>query len=348
MEFTPDPNLFNRSFGGGLQNAKSLLGIINERQKKSKLQEIASSLPQNDPYEVAGSKLIELGMVAPGLNTMNQPFARKLEQAKLSQLQNKPYSTLGKLAADFEAGRISEADYRAGVIKANKSGGVNVNINSGSRIPIPEYNKLQPGYVYKRDANGQILLTDGVPTAVPITGGPADIEAREKVDANAAKKQTTDRSANVVIQDIDRALDKLQSGVLPTTGLLGGTLSGVPGTSAHDAAELIKTISANTGFDRLQAMRDASKTGGALGAINATEMGLLQAALGNLKQSQSQQQLIDNLNRVRNIYMDIVHGPGNGGERRALSFESKNKNPEPKSKDGVRTTKSGYKFTVDQ
>jgi GTP cyclohydrolase I len=38
-------------------------------------------------------------------------------------------------------------------------------------------------------------------------------------------------------------------------------------------------------------------------------MGLLQAALGNLSQSQSAEQLKFNLQRVRKIYQEIVHGP---------------------------------------
>jgi hypothetical protein len=50
---------------------------------------------------------------------------------------------------------------------------------------------------------------------------------------------------------------------------------------------------------------------------------MLQATLGSLEQSQDDDILKDNLNRVWNVYQDIVHGPGKGPTRRKLSFEQK-------------------------
>ncbi|MNL63958.1 hypothetical protein D3C87_1881300 [compost metagenome] len=47
------------------------------------------------------------------------------------------------------------------------------------------------------------------------------------------------------------------------------------------------------------------------------------AAIGNLEQSQSEGQFKDNLARVQNIYLDIIHGKDNGPARRNLSFEGK-------------------------
>lgn len=158
----------------------------------------------------------------------------------------------------------------------------------------------------------------------------------ERTRENAV--QTRNRGADVVVQDIDRALTGLEGGALPTTGAIGGALSNVPGTQAYDVGSLIETIRANTGFDRLQQMRDSSPTGGALGAINQTEMSLLQAAMGNLSQSQSEAQLRDNLNRVRNIYLDIIHGPNGGPERRPLSFEQQGGDLQPG------TVEDGYRY----
>ena len=96
---------------------------------------------------------------------------------------------------------------------------------------------------------------------------------------------------------IDQAKD--QSGMF-TTGLVGQMTSGIGGTPANDLQNTLNTVKANIGFDRLQAMRDSSPTGGALGQVSEMENRLLQAVWGSLEQSQSPEQLKANLERVRN------------------------------------------------
>jgi hypothetical protein len=53
------------------------------------------------------------------------------------------------------------------------------------------------------------------------------------------------------------------------------------------------------GFDELQAMRDASPTGGALGQVSDFENRQLQALRGNIEAAQSAAQLRDNLERLK-------------------------------------------------
>ena len=53
-------------------------------------------------------------------------------------------------------------------------------------------------------------------------------------------------------------------------------------------------------------MREASPTGGALGQVSNQELTTLQSVLGNLSFSQSQDQLLRNLERLRDIYSDIL------------------------------------------
>jgi hypothetical protein len=67
-------------------------------------------------------------------------------------------------------------------------------------------------------------------------------------------------------------------------------------------------------------MRQASPTGGALGSVTERELDLLQNSMGSLEQSQSKAQFLHNLRRVKNIYHDVIHGPGNG-PREKLSYE---------------------------
>ncbi len=83
-----------------------------------------------------------------------------------------------------------------------------------------------------------------------------------------------------------------------TTGLLGSGLAKIAGTPAYDLQANLATVKANIGFDRLQEMRDNSPTGGALGQVSEMENRLLQAVWGNLEQSQSKEQFIENLDLV--------------------------------------------------
>lgn len=96
-----------------------------------------------------------------------------------------------------------------------------------------------------------------------------------------------------------------------TTGMFGQLLSKVGGTDANNLRAQLATIRSNIGFDKLQAMREASPTGGALGNVSEKENEYLQSVLGNVEQSQNPEQLKRNLLRLREAYLDIVHGYGN-------------------------------------
>ncbi|MBF9234684.1 glycoside hydrolase family 73 protein [Microvirga alba] len=132
--------------------------------------------------------------------------------------------------------------------------------------------------------------------------------------AEAQAKQ----AADIVVQDIDRIFELAKQSRLPVTGGAGQAMSYLAGTNAHDISNLVTTIKANATFDRLQQMRKASPTGGALGAVSDNENKLLGSAIGSLEQSQSHDQFIRNLTRVKKIYTDIIHGPGAGGEGGSL------------------------------
>ena len=73
----------------------------------------------------------------------------------------------------------------------------------------------------------------------------------------------------------------------------------------------MKTLEAQSGFSTLQAMREASKTGGALGAINEKEMDLLIAALGTLSLAQTKEQFDAKLTEFESVYYDTVNGSSN-------------------------------------
>ena len=84
-----------------------------------------------------------------------------------------------------------------------------------------------------------------------------------------------------------------------TTGIIGGRLRNFIGTPAYDLKKTVNTLVANIGFNKLQNMRDLSPTGGALGQVAIQELEALQESLGSLDTAQSQEQFLENLNKVQ-------------------------------------------------
>lgn len=124
----------------------------------------------------------------------------------------------------------------------------------------------------------------------------------ERARAAGSALRELEAQHQVVLQNIDKAINaaKTGGGLVGTTGF-GSYLSGVPTTDARDLAATLDTIKANIGFDKLQAMREASPTGGALGQVSERENLLLQSVLGSMDQGQSQEQFVQNLERIREI-----------------------------------------------
>lgn len=183
-----------------------------------------------------------------------------------------------------------------GKVDIISGGGVNVDVNNMGNIPA--------GYKVDYDEAGNPVSMS------PIPGSPDDVKAKDAAAAAEAGQGTKATYGNIVVEDIGRAVDRIKADPTMTTGMFGSLLANWAGSEAHSVSKLLDTVKANAGFDRLQAMREASPTGGALGAVTERELSLLQSAIGNLEQSQNADDLVFNLKRVQQIYDEIVNGPG--------------------------------------
>jgi hypothetical protein len=212
-----------------------------------------------------------------------------------------------------------------GEIKTIGGSGTNIRVDTGT-IPA--------GYRAVRDADGNIMQIE------PRPGSPAAAEADKIAASEKNRDQGSKQRASLVAEEIDRALQVMDSGFLPSTGM-GGKLAGIPGTNAKALSSLLDTIKANIGFDELNKMRQQSPTGGALGNVTERELAFLQSVAGSLDQEQSDEQLRYNLNRLWNAFQDTVHGAEGGPERRALDYSPAKAGSEA-PKPG--TIEEGYRF----
>ena len=190
---------------------------------------------------------------------------------------------------------------------------VNVNVEAGMN---PEFDK--EGNIIKLTPieGGKQWLA-----AQALEAQEAEAQAREAhIEGGKKIKNTVVSNAIQTAKDIS-ALDSVTTPIFGKLGLaaLSGT---VEGTERSNMEAVLKTLKAQSGFSTLQAMRDSSKTGGALGAINKEEMGLLVAALGSIELSQSKEQFDRNLAIFEQVYYDTVNGAGSWDKQAAETSDA--------------------------
>lgn len=167
----------------------------------------------------------------------------------------------------------------------------------------------------QREVAGQIATPQQQIGAAATQAG-AEQAAREQAKIEAIPKQAAaERQAaapqraekvrqitsgiDSTMQEVDKALGTAS---FWTTGVMAKMTNAVPGTPAYDLSQTLLTVRANLGFDRLQAMRDASPTGGALGQVAVQELQSLQATVASLDQLQSEPQLRAALRKIQTHY----------------------------------------------
>jgi len=178
---------------------------------------------------------------------------------------------------------------------------------------IQDYNRSRALEDYNAKVNGMYRSA----LAQKAAGATGNSSAAEDGSASA----TQNASTNVVFDAATRAFDILNNDIQDTSFwndlFTGGTgWSSVigkylPTHKANALNGLLTTIKGNLGFDKLQAMRDASPTGGALGQVSEMELRQLNAAFGDFEQSKTPEELKYNLEFALHTYFNIVHGEGN-------------------------------------
>jgi hypothetical protein len=153
-----------------------------------------------------------------------------------------------------------------------------------------------------------VIGPGGAVSATPIPGTPAAQKIEEDQAKAVSRAEQTVAGSGAVKDIITDVRTKVSSAPWynPAVGFGAETASNIAETNAADTAELIKTVTANIGFDRLQRMREESPTGGALGQVAVQELESLQKTIASLAQRQSKGQFLQNLKRVEDQYDRII------------------------------------------
>lgn len=156
---------------------------------------------------------------------------------------------------------------------------------------------LSPGQI-RYDASGK-RIASGAPQQSAAKAGTSS--------GNGEISKYAAETARRTIQAVDDVMPDINNW---TAGWIGSALSNVPGTKAANVSAELSSVASNIAFNALQAMRDASKTGGALGQVSERELDLLSAVEGSIRQNQSPANLKMQLQKVRDSMARVQAAAG--------------------------------------
>lgn len=282
-----------------------MTGMSSEEylQSAQQMQQYGMTPEQFHQYVITKAQA-ELGMesqapeaytLAPGARRYDAQ-GRLIAENPVSEKPASPYSTIGKLAADLQAGRITQAQYDGEVARMQRA-------DPSLSVQFGQDGALA-GITYGSAPKGQESAIVRGPGGQPVVSPGPQQEQFRKADNFLRSKQ---RQIGIVRDDIRRASELVQDPMATgPMGVIGRELPIVGAiTPGGRLASRIKTIKTNIGFDKLDEMRQNSPTGGALGNVTEKEIDFLQAVAGELDNAQSDEDVTYILNRIDAFYADL-------------------------------------------
>lgn len=234
---------------------------------------------------------------------------QEIDKQQMAGLEReKIMAQTAKAKAEAEkAGRVSDAGQKGVVLPA---GGRIVDSVTGRIIAegVPQRTETEKTSPESKRYNELIALGVDPERARAIAYKTESVDFRRELQLakQEENKERKSQQQSNIISTIDSIMNTINTAEKQigsfTAGTLGSPLSLIPGTSARDLQSNLETIKANLGFDRLQQMRDASPTGGALGQVAIQELVALQSTVASLDNAQSPSQLRANLKKVQGHY----------------------------------------------
>lgn len=281
-------------FAGGMQNAQQMqqqemLRTIQAQKLQQQLRQQQQYQDFFAPQQTQGAQASPAGSTAENMQTRIQQAINSgnpdlVEWGfKQMQFQNQARQ------ADMRGQSMALDEWSAPIQTSQGFG--QVNRLTGAFRPITQ--------------GGQVLMPTTIDPMAQGNVSYAKTAGSEQAKADVAKPGETN-AALTSLQSTESQLDRMEQaarGLLQHPGLdritgYVGMFPNMPGGDAADAQATLENLKSQVGFSVLQAMREASKTGGALGAVSDKENEMLQNNLAALQNSQSPEQFRENLQRI--------------------------------------------------
>lgn len=334
----------------GGQGIGGALGLSDDFRDRLKMGILLGSdprafAPMVQAIQARGEERRQQAKAVAGRNA-TADYLEKIGQTDLADLLRK-----GGISASAAFGAIPSSPKDTALIKQAKAAGLKEGtpefqqyILSGgdiysketallSNLPTPEKGKM---YEFDRDDAGNVTNI----RLVSIEGSKAQIEEAQRQEKIQKTRTMEQRGQSVVSRSVQEALNILDTdtGVIPVAGTYGKFAADyLPDQEARNLKRTLEALQANTAFTRLQEMRDASQTGGALGNVSNVELGLLMSAYGSISQDLDPSLLRKNLKQINEIMGKIENDPiasafyNEGVDLRGSDLDRQVKSSAPKS-----------------
>jgi len=219
--------------------------------------------------------IVEFQQMITNPNFANKKMQQIKNRIKLEQTPINQNTDILGIFADTGGQLGSVADSGTPTIKVTNN---QISPTGGKLGETSKNNEKTIAFESEPDKEGRkfVRYSDGSEEFVNVEGSKAFIEEQEQARANLSKLTSTEALVQPQVIALDKAISILDrqgtesnplARLVPATGV-GAFLKNIPYTDALELNTQLDVIRANVGFDRLQVMRDNSKTGGALGNIS--------------------------------------------------------------------------------
>lgn len=290
-------------FGGqAAQGINTLMGAQDPMLKKaSDVQSVLSKYQGQDFTSSNTLKSISKDLASLGYANEAMATAQEAQQAATKETALRKAATEERKAALSEAQELQLRQELAALgpnATEDQVLGVVTKYGSPDKIMAALTAAQERRAKREQDATFKQMQIDIQRQGLELRRSIQDTKIAEKTEKQEAAAKGAFDNAGRVIQTVTEAKQL----VGPLTAGYGGILATLPGTDARKLQNKIGTIKANLGFDRLQQMRDASPTGGALGQVAVQEINFLQSTVAALDQLESPADITAALNKIEEHY----------------------------------------------
>lgn len=316
-----------QDLGADIQNPEKLYTKLQENFSKAGYSDIAAKVAEEGFSKIQDWKKTQADIYLTTEKAKSELYkAKKEKKSPLELAEDYLVETETNLANAISSGEGPEAISKLTAVRDRAKTAVDVvtqeKVSTDALISKAIQIKADPNASEKDKAWANTVTAEAAPfkqgtalqgkvwdpvkqTYVDLPGSKADMEAVKAEKAKIKGLFSAINSSMNVKQVMEDALKLVRPDTVGIYAYGVGPIPGkasIKGTDSYNLLSAVKTIQSNLGFDKLQAIRDASKTGGALGNVSNKEIEFLQGAVRNLDIGQSEDVLRKNLQAIYDSY----------------------------------------------